>query len=135
MDGSVRWLVRGVEIGQILGPNEATAREDRCALEHTVQFSYVTWPMVAAQKQHRGLIDALERTTELASEGADQSIDQQRNILAPLPKWGNVNRKDLRSIKEICAKALLGDLRFEASIRRADDSNVDRDRLRGSHAL
>jgi hypothetical protein len=32
-------------------------------------------------------------------------------------------------------RSALGDLRFEASIRRADDSNVDRDRLRASHAL
>ena len=133
--GTVANVRRHVEIGQILGPDGAAARENHGALEHVVQFADVARPIIAAQKGQGCFVHSLGNMSQLLCQRTLEGIDEQGDVIATLPEGRHVDGEHLEPVEEIGAEALLQDLGFQIPVGRANDPYIDRDRPGASDTL
>src|SRR5215468_8804913 len=55
----------------------------------------------------------------------DKIVDQQRNVLAPLAKWRNLNRKNIQSVEKVLAELVVADHVLQIAVRCGDQTNVN----------
>src|SRR5579863_6156197 len=87
------------------------------------------------QQIQRFLVDRPEVLARASAVAPDEVLDEQQDILSPVPERRHLNRKHVESIKEISAKASIGHGGCQVTVGRRDHSNVDLDRLRSSDSL
>ena len=76
--------------------------------------------------------ETLNRLPDSSRKPSREESDEQSNIRRAFAERGDVNRKNLQTVQEICAKLTLADGLIQVSIRGRDDADVDADRLAAS---
>src|SRR5260221_8661236 len=82
-------------------------RDNYGALDHILQFSYVSRPMVAAQGIHCRRWNGLYGLFHAPGKLLREVPHQERNIPLAFPQGRNVNRKNIQTKEEIGPELLL----------------------------
>ena len=63
-------------------------------------------------------------SSHLLVQTLDERIDDQRDVLRPLPERRHGDGKDAQAVEQVFAEPALGDLLIELPVRRGDDSDI-----------
>src|SRR3981081_1752513 len=66
---------------------------------------------------------------------SDEVFNQQRNVISSFPQRRNLNRENVKPVKQIATKCIPGDGSFQVAIGSSDDPHVSLDRLIAAHAF
>ena len=104
--------------------NNIANRNCRGSFQRIAQLAHVARPGVISQFAPRFGCNVQLRPIEAFPIDRQEVIDETRNVIAALTKWRHVQRHDIQTVIQICAKALLLDFAGKISICRSDDAHV-----------
>src|SRR5579863_1488146 len=85
-------------------------------LDHILQFSNISWPVIAHQCLHRFRRDAIDLTIVPLAELLNEVANQQRNIFSSLAQRRESNWKYVEPVVQIRPKVPLIDHHFQITI-------------------
>ena len=59
-------------------------------------------------------------------------MDEKWNVFTSFPKWRNLNREHIQSVKKVLAKLVIADHLRQISMRGGDQTNIDVDGFRAA---
>jgi len=101
-----------------------------CPPHRAFQFPDISWPIMLAQKAHRGVRERNSGVAGLAL--LEEIIDQQRDILFPLAKRRDIDLHGTQPKKEIFAEIPALDISPQVTRARRKNAGVKRKRVTGS---
>jgi hypothetical protein len=104
-------------------------------LDYVLQFAYVARPIVALQKLHYLIGDAIDRLALLLSEPLHEVFYQQRDIILAFPQWGKEDGEDIEPVIQIGAELPLLHHAPQVLVGRRDDAHVDLNGAGAAQAL
>src|SRR5579872_6345354 len=123
----IRWLQAKLKITDL---NRPPGSKQNCPPHRVFQFPDVSGPIMVAQIAHRGVRERSSRLAGLAL--LEEIIDQQRDILFPLAKRGDIDLHGTQPKKEIFAKIPALDISPQVTRGRGKNAGVKRKRVTGS---
>src|SRR6267378_7006950 len=66
---------------------------------------------------------------------SDEVFDQQGNVFSSFPQRRNLDREDVKTVKQIAAKCTRCDSRLQIAVGGGDDPHIGSDRLIAAHTL
>src|SRR5215469_4694749 len=108
-------------------------REDYRTLDDILQFSDVPRPVVASEKIRRSFTYFADSLSRLLRIALDQILNQQRDIVTPLPQCGHPHWKDIQSIEKVLAECASSHSSFQVAVRGCKHPNIDGNRLTAPH--
>src|SRR2546425_4903639 len=111
------------------------AREDHRSVDGVLKLADVAGPRVAHEPLHHIGRNRLDAPAETSGVVRDEVAHEKRDILGPLAKGREIDRKDVQPVVEIGAKLSRLDQLLERPVRRGDDPDVAPDRVRAADPL
>src|SRR5947209_7037388 len=111
------------------------AREDHGSVDGVLKLADVTGPRVVHEPLHHIGRNRLDAPAETSSVVRDEVAHQKRDILTPLAKGREIDRKHIQPVVEVGAKLSRRDQLLERTVRRGDDPDVAPDRVRAADPL
>src|SRR5229473_4960624 len=112
-----------------------TRRDNYRALDHILEFSYVSRPMISAQRVHCRRRNRIHDLFHASRKLLREVPHQERNISLAFPQGWNVDGKNIQTKEEIGPELLLAYHRFEIAVRRSNQTRVGPKRARASQPL
>ena len=116
-------------------PQNRARRHDYRPLNEILQFADVTRPMMAFERFHHFLGDAVDRFVLSLGELSNEVSCQKRDIAVSFPQGRQVDGKDIQPVVKIGAKLLLLDHAPQVLIGRRDHAHVHWDGAAATKAL
>src|SRR5262245_26587735 len=113
----------------------ASLTENDGSLHDVLQLPDVAGPVVRPQKLQRRFVDTSDPLAHAAGVSMRKVLDEQGNVFRAFAQGGQLQRKDVQSVEEVCSELAPRDGLFQISIGRGDHSDVGADRTAASHAL
>src|SRR5262245_11990869 len=110
-------------------------RQAHRAMEDVLQLADVPGPRVAHQRLDHVRGNRVDAPADVAGVMRDEVPDEQRNVLGPFPKRGQVDREYVQTVVEVGAEFPCFHELVEQTVRRRDDPDVGPDRLRAAETL
>ena len=101
--------------------------------DDVLQLAHVARIRIDAQALHRQGIEARARPAQLARVAVEEMVDQERDVLPPLPKRWNPDRKDVEPVIEVLPEAPGLDLAHEDPVRGGHHARGAAAQLFGAH--
>ena len=92
------------------------AQDDR-SLNHVLQLANVAGPVVPLKEFQRFLPDMPDSFSRFLCVALDQVLDEQRNVIHPIPRRRDLYGKDIQAIVQILAKRTSCDGRLQIPVR------------------
>src|SRR3989475_9380324 len=96
-------------------------------LDHVLQLTDIARPVVRLQECHRALLDARDPLGGALREPFHEVLDEDGQVVRPLPQRRDRDRKHIQSIEQIGAECAARDRCLEILIGGDDDAHVHRD--------
>src|SRR5262249_30573192 len=109
--------------------------EDDGAFDGVLELAHVARPVVLTQGGHGIRRNALDALVQATREPLDAGAHQIRNVLRPLAKRWQRDRKDVEPIVEGAPEGLFRDGLLEGLVGRGDHAYVDTERPRPTDTL
>src|SRR6266850_1720922 len=116
-------------------PKDIPVAQDHCPLDHILELTNVTGPVIGFEQIQRVLADTSHPLAGLLSISFDQIFHEQWNVTTPIPKRRDLNRKDIEPVEQVCAEATVPDGCREVLVRRREHADVDEYRLVSTDAF
>ena len=100
-----------------------------------LQLAHVTGPVIGGQQFQGRRVDTLDRFLLPFSEPADAVVDQQREILFPVPQGRQGKGHHAQPVVKVFPEASAFDLGFEIAVCRRDDPGVRLQPVSAAHPL
>ena len=110
-------------------------RGDDRALDHVLELTHVSRPVVALQLVHDAGGNRLDRFALRLRVALDEGARQNRNIVPSLPEGGHGYGKDMEAEEQVFAKPTGFDLLLEVPVGGGEDPHVYLQRLITADAL
>src|SRR5437016_5657698 len=111
------------------------AREDHRSVDGVLKLADVTGPRVAQELLHHIGRNRLDAPAETSGVVRDEVAHEKRDVLGPLAKGREIDRKNVQPVVQVGAKLSRLDQLLERTVRRGDDPDVAPDRLRAADPL
>src|SRR2546428_10362245 len=99
-------------------------------LDDVLELTHIAGEIVAAERGQRVWRDALHVPPEAPVVAAQKMVHERWNILAPGAQRRQAHADHIQPVVEVLAEAPVGDRAVEITVRRGNDADVDRMRLR-----
>src|SRR6266849_4717638 len=111
------------------------AREDHRSVDGVLKLADVTGPRVAHEPLHHIGRNRLDAPAETSGVVRDEVAHEKRDVLGPLAKGREIDRKNVQPVVKVGAKLSRLDQLLERTVRRGDDPDVAPDRVRAPDPL
>ena len=111
------------------------AREDHRSVDGVLKLADVTGPRVAHEPLHHVRRNTVDAPAETSGVVRDEVAYERRDVLGPLAKGREIDRKHVQPVVEVGAKLSRRDQLLERTVRRGDDPDVAPDRVRAADPL
>jgi hypothetical protein len=131
-----RWIEAvTIRVGQKIREKCRAGRLQERLADRRLEHPDVAWPGVGREQFHGLGTDRLDRLVQLCPEATEKVLDQENEIVAPLPQRGKLDSESVQAIVQILAEGSLGNHPLEIPIRGSDDPDVCRHRFRSTDAF
>src|SRR5262249_2798833 len=107
---------------------DRAAREDRSPLDDVLKLADVARPGVGGQAVHARAAEAVQALAEPLGQRAEEEVEEERNVAAPLPQSRDADREDVQAVEQVSPESAGVDGLFEIAVAGGEDADIDADR-------
>src|SRR5262249_1370543 len=92
-------------------------------------------PGVGGQAVHARAAEAVQALAEPLGQRAEEEVDEERNVAAPLPQSRDADREDVQAVEQASPESAGGDGRFESADAGGRAADLGRERRAAADRL
>src|SRR5690349_18579674 len=104
-------------------------------LNHVLQFADVTWPGVSLKEIETLFVYSHYGFSCFLCVMTDEVLNQQGNIFPSFPQRRNLNRKNIKPVKQVGPELARSNGRLQVTISGSNQPNIGADRLSSANTL
>src|SRR6266478_9291580 len=108
---------------------------DHRSLDDVLQFANVTRPGVRLKQIEALFANCLKALSCLSCITIDEVLNQYRNIFPSFPQRGQLDRKNVKAVKEVTPEYACSDSRLQVTIGGSNHADIRSDRSRSTDAF